>query len=58
MINLNTLLYGEGKNYLLFSATAINDRGQIVASGYYMPDGTVRAVVLTPTGPPLPPVNQ
>ncbi|HEU0210535.1 MAG TPA: DUF3466 family protein [Candidatus Udaeobacter sp.] len=58
MINLNTLLYGEGKNYLLFSAMAINDRGQIVASAYYMPDGSVRAVVLTPTGPPLPPVNQ
>ncbi|MGE5208579.1 MAG: hypothetical protein ACM3KL_04525, partial [Alphaproteobacteria bacterium] len=51
MINLNRLLYGEGKNYLVFSATAINDNGQIAASAYYMPTGTVRAVLLTPTGP-------
>jgi probable HAF family extracellular repeat protein len=56
MINLNMLLYGEGKNYLVFSATAINDNGQIAASAYYMPTGTVRAVLLTPTGPALPPV--
>jgi probable HAF family extracellular repeat protein len=51
MINLNTLLYGEGKNYLVFSATAINDNGQIAASAYYMPTGALRAVLLTPTGP-------
>jgi probable HAF family extracellular repeat protein len=51
MINLNTLLYGTGKDYLVFSATAINDNGQIAASAYYMPTGTVRAVLLTPTGP-------
>jgi probable HAF family extracellular repeat protein len=57
MINLNTLLYETGNNYLLFSATAINDRGQIAASAYYMHDGSVRAVLLTPTGPPLPPVQ-
>ena len=56
MVNLNTLLYREGKDYLLFSATGINDRGQIVATAYYMPTGAVRAVLLTPTGPPLPPV--
>jgi probable HAF family extracellular repeat protein len=51
MINLNKLLYGAGKDYLVFSATAINDNGQIAASAYYMPDGTVRTVMLTPTGP-------
>jgi probable HAF family extracellular repeat protein len=51
MINLNTLLYGEGKNYLVFSATAINDNGQIAASAYYMPTGALRGVLLTPTGP-------
>ena len=51
MINLNTLLFGNGKDYLVFSATAINDNGQIAASAYYMPDSSVRAVLLTPTGP-------
>jgi probable HAF family extracellular repeat protein len=55
MINLNTLLYGAGKNYLVFSATAINDNGQIAASAYDMRNGSVRAVLLTPTGSPLPP---
>lgn len=56
MVNLNTLLYRQDKDYLLFSATGINDRGQIVATAYYMPTGAVRAVLLTPTGPPRPPV--
>ncbi len=56
MVNLNTLLYRESKNYLLFSATAINDSGQIAATAYDMRNGSVRAVLLTPTGPPLPPV--
>ena len=54
MINLNTLLYG-GKDYLVFSATGINDRGQIVGAAYHLRDGSIRAVLLTPTGPPLPP---
>jgi probable HAF family extracellular repeat protein len=57
MINLNALLYGTGKNYLVFSAMGINDRGQIAASAYDMRNGSVRAVLLTPTGPPLPPVK-
>jgi probable HAF family extracellular repeat protein len=48
MINLNTLLYGTGKDYLVFSATAINDNGQIAASAYYMPTGAIHAVLLTP----------
>jgi probable HAF family extracellular repeat protein len=51
MINLNTLLYGTGKDYLVFSATAINDNGQIAANAYYMPTGSVHAVLLTPNGP-------
>ena len=56
MVNLNTLLYREDKDYLLSSATGINDRGQIAATAYYMPTGAVRAVLLTPTGPPRPPM--
>jgi probable HAF family extracellular repeat protein len=51
MINLNTLLYGAGTNYLLVSATAINDNGQIVATAYDMLNGGTRAVLLTPQGP-------
>ena len=51
MINLNQLLYGNGKNYFLVSATAINDNGQIVAQAYGIYDGGVHAVLLTPTGP-------
>ena len=51
MIKLNKLLYGEGKNYLVFSATAINDNGQIVAGAYDMRTGRARAVLLTPEGP-------
>jgi probable HAF family extracellular repeat protein len=48
MINLNRLLLGEGKNYLVSSATAINDNGQIVGTAYDLRDGNVRAVLLTP----------
>jgi probable HAF family extracellular repeat protein len=56
MVNLNTLLYWGAKDYLLFSATGINDSGQIAATAYYMPTGAVHAVLLTPTGAPPPPV--
>jgi hypothetical protein len=56
MVNLNTLLYRKDKDYLLFSAAGINDRGQIAATAYYMPTGAVHAVLLSPTGPPRPPV--
>jgi probable HAF family extracellular repeat protein len=56
MVNLNTLLFRQDKDYLLSSATGINDRGQIAATAYYMPTGAVHAVLLTPTGPPRPPV--
>ena len=57
MINLNKLLYGNGKNYLLVSATAVNDNGQIVASAFDIQNGGVHAVLLTPTfmlPPPAP----
>jgi probable HAF family extracellular repeat protein len=49
MVNLNTLLNDTGKNYLLISAVAINDNGQIVASAYNINDGgNLRGVLLTP----------
>jgi probable HAF family extracellular repeat protein len=48
MVNLNNLIDKTGKNYLVFSATAINDNGQIAASAYDMRDGSVRAVLLSP----------
>lgn len=51
MINLNKLLYGIGKNYLVLSATAINDNGQILGAAYDLRNGNLRAVLLTPTGP-------
>jgi probable HAF family extracellular repeat protein len=48
MVNLNKLLDETGKNYLLISATAINDKRQIVASAYDIRNGGLRAVLLTP----------
>jgi probable HAF family extracellular repeat protein len=48
MVNLNTLLNETGKNYLLISATAINDKGQIVANAWDTQNGGPRAVLLTP----------
>ncbi len=51
MINLNALLPRAQRNYLLISATAINDNGQIVASAYELDSGALHAVLLTPNGP-------
>jgi probable HAF family extracellular repeat protein len=51
MINLNKLLSATDRHYLLISATAINDNGQIVANVYDMQNGGTRAVLLTPQGP-------
>ncbi len=48
MVNLNNLLDKTGKDYLIFSATGINDNGQIAASAYDMRSGSVHAVLLTP----------
>ena len=50
MINLNKLV-ANGTNYLLISATAINDNGQIVASAYDLQNGDMHAVLLTPMWP-------
>jgi probable HAF family extracellular repeat protein len=50
MINLNKLLDATGKNYLLISATAINDNGQIVANAWDTQNGGPCAVLLTPIG--------
>jgi len=51
MMNLNSLLAWSQRNYLLISATAINDNGQIVASAYNLDTGELRSVLLTPNGP-------
>ena len=53
MVNLNTLIDKTGKNYLVTSATAINDNGQIAGSAYNLQTGDVRAVLLTPISPTL-----
>ena len=48
MVNLNKLVNETGKNYLLVSATGINDNGQIVANAYHIQNGGVHSVLLTP----------
>ena len=48
MVNLNKLVNVTGKNYLLVSATGINDNGQILANAYHIQNGGVHAVLLTP----------
>ena len=48
MVNLNKLVNETGKNYLIVSATGINDNGQIVANAYHIQNGGVHAVLLTP----------
>jgi probable HAF family extracellular repeat protein len=53
MVNLNNLVANR-TNYLLTSATGINDKGQIVASAYDLQDGSIHAVLLTPMSPTLP----
>ena len=50
MVNLNKLV-ANGTNYLLTSATGINDNGQIVASAYDLQNGGIHAVLLTPMAP-------
>ena len=50
MVNLNKLV-ANGTNFLLTSATGINDNGQIVASAYDLQDGGTHAVLLTPMPP-------
>ena len=54
MKNLNELIGQAAKNYWFFSATAINDNGQIVACAFDG-KGNVHAVMLTPQLIKLPP---
>jgi probable HAF family extracellular repeat protein len=48
MANLNQMVDKTGRNYLLVSATGINDKGQIAAVAYDIYNGGLRAVLLTP----------
>jgi probable HAF family extracellular repeat protein len=48
MVDLNNLIGGAAKEYRLYSATAINDKGQIAAIAYVNAAGDYHAVVLTP----------
>ena len=48
MANLNQMVDQTGTNYLLISATGINDKGQIAAVAHDIYNGTLRAVLLTP----------
>jgi probable HAF family extracellular repeat protein len=48
MVDLNTLIGKEAVNYHLYSASGINDNGEIVATAYDLNTETFRAVVLKP----------
>jgi probable HAF family extracellular repeat protein len=49
MLNLNDLIASPTPGeYWIFSATSINDRGQIVACAYHGNDGFVHAILLDP----------
>jgi probable HAF family extracellular repeat protein len=48
MVDLNDLIGDAAKEYRLDSATAINDKGQIVAIAYVNSAGAFHAVLLTP----------
>jgi probable HAF family extracellular repeat protein len=48
MVNLNDLIGDAAKDYRLDSATAINDKGQIVAIAFVHSSGNYHAVLLTP----------
>jgi probable HAF family extracellular repeat protein len=48
MVNLNDLIGDMAKDYRLDSATAINDKGQIVAIAFVHSSGNYHAVLLTP----------
>ena len=48
MVNLNDLIGEAAKDYRLDSATAINDKGQIVAIAFVHSAGNYHAVLLTP----------
>ena len=48
MVDLNGLIGTMAAKYRLYSATAINDNGQIVAIAFHVPSNAVHAVLLTP----------
>jgi probable HAF family extracellular repeat protein len=48
MMDLNELIGAAAQDYSLYSATAINDEGQIVASAFDHKNSVFRAVLLTP----------
>ena len=48
MLDLNDLIGDAATNYRLSAATAINDKGQIVAIAYDNSVDALRAVLLTP----------
>ena len=52
MMNLNDLIGDAAKEYRLDSATAINDKGQIVAVAFANSVGVFHAVLLTPIADP------
>jgi probable HAF family extracellular repeat protein len=54
MFDLETVVDSSGQDYRLYSATSINDAGQILVSATHIPTNQSRAVVLTPTTAPLP----
>jgi probable HAF family extracellular repeat protein len=49
MVDLNTLIGDEAKRYRLYSATAINDKGQIAAIALDQSCDAFHAVLLTPS---------
>lgn len=48
MANLNHMIDKTGRNYVLITATGINDKGQIAAVAYDIYNGGLRAVLLSP----------
>jgi probable HAF family extracellular repeat protein len=50
MTNLNDMI-DAAHRYLIYAATAINDRGEIVASAFDYKSNAFRAVLLTPRKP-------
>jgi probable HAF family extracellular repeat protein len=48
MVDLNNLMGDEARNYQLYSATAINNNGQIAAIAFDVRANAFRAVLLTP----------
>lgn len=54
MLNLNDLIGDAAKEYRLDSATAINDKGQIVGIAFVYSEDNYHAVLLTPIGKDAP----